>query len=130
MPQPRKPTALLELTGALAHDPGRYAGRQHEPQTDEPVGDPSEWMSERQKAIWVEFVAMAHDGVITRADRHAVEIAVALIDEFRSAPRKFAPAKYAQLRTILASFGMTPADRSRVTAKPKKDVNPFEELLQ
>ena len=40
MSRARKPTALLELTGALRKDPQRYRDRANEPRPDTSIGEP------------------------------------------------------------------------------------------
>lgn len=54
--------------------------------------------------------------MLTQADNVAVELAAMLLAEARELSVEFHPAKLAQLRGLLGSFGMTPADRSKVKA--------------
>jgi hypothetical protein len=112
MPRPRKPTSLHLVTGTF--NSTRHADR-HEPQVTAPLGDaPSDWPPQA-KAIWQEVVNAIPDGVAGRPDRIIVELTARLLIETRS-KGKFTAAVAAQLRCCLASLGLTPADRSRVSA--------------
>ena len=64
---------------------------------------------------WNKITANAPEGVLTRADRFIVELTARLFARWRS---KATPSAWVgtQLRTCLASMGMTPSDRSRVGA--------------
>jgi len=116
MPRPRTPTPLLQLNGAMAINPGRYASRMNEPSTEQAVGDPPDAFSDTKKDIWREVVGMVAGGVLQASDRLILEIICHLVFELRSGSAT--TASIAQLRQSLASLGMTPADRSRVSAMP------------
>jgi hypothetical protein len=72
MGRSRKPTRLLELNGALKHDPQRYRDRADEPRPTAPVGDPPAEFAgrKRETEIWTEFVIAAPKGLLTRCDRY------------------------------------------------------------
>jgi hypothetical protein len=127
MPQPRKPTAIHELSGSYKVHPERRADRQGEPEPDGPIGDAPESFSDDERAMWDELVSIAHAGVPTRADRPAMEMLSRMFARFR-AREEMTAAELARIHSLLASFGMTPADRSRVKAPPKKEANPFAEF--
>lgn len=122
MPRPRTPTALLEASGQLAHDPKRHAHRANEPQPTEPLGKAPNHLCASQKRIWKELAAIAPAGVLTNADRWIVETTVILMTKIRSG--SFTSTDIGQLRTCLASLGLTPADRSRVSVEPTKTQDP------
>jgi hypothetical protein len=68
--------------------------------------------------------------VLQATDRMAVELAARLIAQFRKLPDdEVTSAQVAQIRTALAVLGMTPADRSRVSAKKQTPANPFADML-
>lgn len=113
MPRPRTPTSVLEATGALAHDSKRYASRVTEPKITDALGVPPKHLTTSQKKVWKELAATAPAGVLTSADRWIVETAVILMTKIRSSD--FSAADIGHLRSCLASLGMTPADRSRVS---------------
>lgn len=122
MPRPRTPTPLLEATGALKHDPKRYADRANEPRPTEPLGKAPNHLSPAQKKVWKELAAIAPAGVLTNADRWIVETTVILMTKIRSG--SFTSTDTGQLRQCLASLGLTPADRSRVSVEPTKNTEP------
>ena len=114
MPNPRKPTALLAINGGLAKNPGRYTDRVNEPQSNGPIGDAPAGFNKARKAIWNEVVSTVPDGVLQKSDRLIVELISGWLFDLRAGEATVADK--AQLRMALASLGMTPADRSRVSA--------------
>ena len=116
MPQPRTPTALLAINGGLSKNPGRYADRVNEPQSNGPIGEPPAGFNKARKAIWAEVVSLVPDGVLAKSDRLILELIVGLLYDLRAGDSNIAA--IAQLRMALASLGMTPADRSRVSSAP------------
>ena len=73
-------------------------------------------------AAWHELVAMAPPGVLTNADRWAVEIAAGLMAEYRKG--EMLPAGVGHLRSILGRMGLTPADRAALSIpQPEKTEN-------
>jgi len=122
MPAPRKPAAILEMSGALGKNPSR---RRVEPSVALPFGKPPAHLSRELKAAWREISRAAPCGVLTGADRVAVELAARLLVRIRTADT-FTAADANGLRSLLSSLGMTPADRSRVTAAHAgPPTNPF-----
>jgi hypothetical protein len=71
MGRPRKPTAVLELTGAFRKNPQR---KRTEPPTAGPLGDPPEHFTAEQAAVWHELASICPPGVLMRSDRVVVEI--------------------------------------------------------
>jgi hypothetical protein len=67
-------------------------------------------------------------GVLTLADRHAVEMIASLLDEFRTTGPDMIAAKLARLQSLLGSFGCTPSDRASLSLPGAKEINPFEAL--
>lgn len=129
MARPRTPTNVLELRNAFKKHPERAKERENEPEVSDPIGDPPEHLHDEVKAAWSELVGQAPRGVLTASDRLAVEMAAFLIVKFRACPMDFAAAEFTRLQGLLATFGMTPADRSRVgVTKKQQQKNPFDEL--
>ena len=122
MGRPRKSTQVLESSGAFRTHPER---RRADPETSGEIGDPPEHLTESEQDTWEEIVKLALPGVLTLHDRVALEIATRLLDEFRTDSRSFAAARLARLEALLGRFGMTPADRSRVSARLPTECNPF-----
>lgn len=110
MPAPRKPTSVLEASGAFKHDPQRR--RPHEPDSG-PLGEPPAHLSEAVRVIWLEMAAFP---VFQRSDRTFLEVLATLMHEFRTNPQ-MTSAKSQILLTMLSRCGMSPADRSRVEVR-------------
>jgi hypothetical protein len=112
MPRPRKPTEVLEISGAFADKPARR--RPAAPRSPEPIGDPPAGMDPAAAGCWREIIAEAPPGVLTGADRLVVEIAAVMTAKVR---RGEATAGEAGLMLrALTECGMTPASRSKVSA--------------
>lgn len=127
MPKPRTPSAVLEARGAFDKDPARRRD-DFEAGVFDPT--PPTYFKAHQKAVWNEIVAALPANVLQATDRMAVELAARLIAHFRKLPDdEVTSAQVAQIRTALAVLGMTPADRSRVSAKKEDPVNPFADMV-
>ena len=156
MARPRKPSALLELSGAFDHDPQRR--RKDEPQETRPLGKPPARIPPEVLPYWDEIVEMVPGGVLTYRDRWAVEIAARLMaKQVRGLPsltaspeiiskcqldanqvkrllagEKITSSELSTLRSLLAALGMTPGDRSKLSvatsAKESKPENQFAAL--
>jgi hypothetical protein len=111
MGRPRKPTAVLELTGAFRKNPQR---KRTEPPTTGPLGDPPKHFTPEQTAVWHELAAACPPGVLTRSDRLIVEIAVVLMLRVRNQRAHMRRGELNVLISVLSRMGMSPADRSRV----------------
>lgn len=117
MSRPRKPTAMLQLVGAFEKNPARGRARANEPTPEGGIGEPPATFSPDEKSAWAEIVSTSHAGVFCRADRISVEIAARLLAQYRQTPLTFPDARLLRLNRLLASFGMTPSDRSRVAVR-------------
>ena len=116
MARPRKPTHVLELSGAFQKNPQRRRAREAEPEITLGVGDPPAGLTTLEDAAWREIAQTAHVGILSAGDRIAVEMAARLLAEFRAAPLAFPNARLTRLNHLLSSFGMTPSARSLVAA--------------
>lgn len=128
MPRPRKPTAILSLEGRFRKNPARGRAREDEPVENEPLGGPSSHLRATEREIWVSVQKTLVDGVALESDRHSFELMVRLVSAMQGGT--IDPKEIGHLIRLFALFGMTPADRSRVSA-PKsrgKTVNPFKKL--
>ena len=124
MARPRKPTAVLALSGQIQRRPGRYADRRNEPMVDAPVGEAPATLAPDEAQIWDELAAY---GVwLTAGDRLMLEIAVRLFHQFRAGDT----ANTSKLITALSKLGFSPIDRSRVNAPGGKEpeTDPFAEF--
>lgn len=122
MARNRTPSNILELRGAFEKNPQR---RREEPKVDKELGPPPEHFGEARRAAWAEIVSHAPEGVLTRADRIAVEMLSDLLTRYRASMtpegERFISADRRDLMALLARFGMTAADRSRVAAPKAKE---------
>ena len=115
MGRPRKPTTLHALNGTLDHNPARFADRATEPKDDRPLGPPPDRLKPDERAAWMEIDRLAP--WLAAADRLAVEITACLMAAFRIAGVQYTPPpQLAQLAAMLGKLGLTPSDRSKVSA--------------
>jgi len=126
LPRPRKPTAVLEASGAFINHPNRK--RPHEPKPDGVLGDPPQHLSQSERVLWFEIATEIPSGVATNADRPAFEILVCLFNQFRQS-RRITGAELSQLTGLFGRFGMTPADRSKVKVSNDNAQDPLEAFL-
>ncbi|MGA4634530.1 hypothetical protein ACPA5B_11680 [Pseudomonas solani] len=126
MARPRKPTNVLELTGAFKKNPNRT---REDAQTAGALSAPPDHLNGGALHAWKEIAAFAPLDVLTDSDRLALEIAAQLLFQFRENPVEFPATKLVRLEALLGKFGMTPADRAKVAGggKPPKG-NEFEEF--
>jgi phage terminase small subunit len=124
MARPRKPTAVLELTGAFKKDPQRR--RENEPKPSGPLGEEPLHFDEELKAIWRELVVMVPAGVLTISDRWLVELACRTMQQVRKGTALAAERNL--LLSCLSRMGLTPADRSKIAVPKEKEQ--IDELAQ
>lgn len=112
--RPRLPAAVLELSGALRHNPGR---RRREPKTKGALGGPPEHFltdsgrMNKYPEIWDELAAQVPVGVATFSDRVAFETLVKLTAELRR-PGKPDKGLAALQDRLLTRFAMNPQGRA------------------
>lgn len=152
MARPRKPTQLKIVAGTAQN----CRLNPNEPKPERGVPLPPSHLSPKARLAW-KYVAQVLDdmGVITQADAMALEGACESYADLRNAREALknrgsltyeAPTdsggvlirKYPEVDIVaeadrrfkgwLAVLGMTPADRSRVSAGSKGDGNPFADL--
>jgi len=124
MPAPRKPTQILSLTGRLAHDKKRYRNRKDEPTENGPLGDPAPHLPPTERELWKEIAGLLVPGVALASDRLAFEGLVRMAAKLRD--NTIGVGERTQLFKMFERFGMTPADRSRVSvAGQGGKKNPF-----
>lgn len=125
MPRPRKPTQLHALSGALDKNPARFTDRANEPQDDRPLGDPPMHLTADQRVAWAELERISAPGVLCFGDRIIVELAALHIALLRGLGAALPDAKVRRLESLLGQLGLTPAARSKVTARPVRPNNRF-----
>ena len=113
MARPRKPSKVLELTGAFKKDPQRK--RKAEPMPSGAVGDPPLHLALEVKDVWRELSATCFWA--TDADRQIMEVTATLMHQFRINPAEFKQMNH--LLSGLGKLGLTPSDRAKVTVPEK-----------
>jgi hypothetical protein len=126
MSRPRKPTAMLETTGAFVIHPERQRERAAEPKPTAGLGDPPANYGREQKAIWHEIAATLPYGVAGNSDRTAFGKLVRLEAEDRHG--RLTGAEQGLLVSLFGKFGMTPSDRSKVRISNDSAQDPLEEF--
>jgi len=116
MGRPRKPTAVLELTGAFQKDPQRR--RDHEPKPQGPIGDPPADFDDVLMVLWRELLGMVPAGVLAVADRWLLELTCRTMREVKRGHALAAEKNL--LLSCLSRMGLTPADRSRIAVPKEK----------
>lgn len=119
MPRPRKPTEILEPSGAFTKDPQRK--RSVGAKSDRALGHAPGHLNEAERNCWKEIVANSAANVLTSSDRIVVELIARLLARFRA--DWLTGAEMGVLKSSLAELGWTPASRSKVSA-PKQDDEP------
>jgi hypothetical protein len=127
MPRPRKPTAILELSGSFKKNPQRRAERDGEPTPAGPIGTCPRDLADEVRAAWGEIVRTCPPGVLTKADRIAVRSAARLLAAENAG--SIAVGERAQLHKLLGDLGMTPRGRAYVhVPPPSKTGNEFADV--
>ena len=116
MGRPRKPTAVLELTGAFQKDPQRR--RDHEPKPQGPIGDPPADFDDVLMVLWRELLGMVPAGVLAVADRWLLELTCRTMRQVKQGYALAAEKNL--LLSCLSRMGLTPADRSRIAVPQEK----------
>src|SRR6266536_2460177 len=98
----RKPTAILEASGAFIKDPQRR--RPPEPVPTAPLGGPPVHLDEREQAIWRELAAILPPGVAGNTDRPTFELVSCLLAQFRHFRGTMSGSKQSLLANLLGKF--------------------------
>jgi hypothetical protein len=121
----RKPSKVLQLSGAFAKNPNRTRTN---PTPRGPIGSAPRQVPITFHKAWYLFLKACTEGVLAEHDRLAVEIAASLFVQFRATPAEFPAVKLARMQSLLGDLGMTPAAASRVT--PHRASPPFQTLIE
>lgn len=128
MARNRTPSNVLQMSGANKKHPERAKTRKHEPMPKAGIGPaPKQW-DEQLRKVWDEIVGITPAGVLGDSDRIALELAVHLLVEYRENPKGFTTSRFAPLVSLLSRFGLTPADRTRISVPSGKGGNEFDNL--
>ena len=113
----RKPTAVLEMSGALKKNPARGRARANEPQVDGKLGNAPSHLSDDAKKVWGEIRKRCQ--WVTEADWITVEEVCIMTVRMRQGGMK--ASDFNTLRSLLSELGMTPVSRSKVQAQAKTE---------
>lgn len=119
MPRLRKSANLHAISGAYEHNRKR---RRRDVKATGAIGAWTERSAEPAE-VWDELVAGCADGILTAADRQALEYGVRLLVEMRRDPAAFPASKGSLLVSILGKLGCTPASRLQMDAPEPRDRN-------
>lgn len=125
MAPPRKPSNVLALKGSFKKNPYRGAARANEPKPAGVIGDAPAHLNESEKACWGDIVKLCHAGSLCRSDRLIVEHGSRILSALRASAEYTDTKLMVRLECVLGKLGMSPADRSRISIKPKETANPF-----
>lgn len=125
MARPKTPTNILELKGAFKKNPNRR--RKEEPKQELPLGNPPTRLKKSVQKIWREISKQAAPGVLTFADRQAMELASIAIERVRKNYDIFdedgnhviTMNDIKSAMTMLGQFGLTPATRASLGIQKK-----------
>jgi hypothetical protein len=117
MGRPTQPSAISDMKGYyLKHPERKPVG---EPVVTKPLGGSPKHLTEDEKKLWREFARMVPYGVAKFSDRWAVEKLVRLFAKERKGTIRVAEG--GQLLALLAKFGLTPSDRTKVSVEVPKE---------
>jgi len=119
------------MRGAFDKNPKRGRERAGEPDAVAGIGDPPDHLDDGAKVCWRELLTITTPGLLVASDRWALEIASELMAAKRNTPGGLLhPALMIRLTSLLAAFGMTAADRSKVSVPKQPKENPFAKLVK
>ena len=121
MSRARKPTAILEQTGAFKKNPNRKRAAEPEP-TGKLSYEPPLHLNEEEKAMWFEIVNIVPPGVLTNSDALIVESLAMLWTRYRLDKSEMPPALISRIDIQMGRLGLSPADRAKLRVdKPREN---------
>ncbi len=121
----RTPKELADITGASAHNPGRY--KDVGPQKSAPIGAPPRYLTKLHKEIWVRLAGEIP--WLAREDRQTLENFCRVQARIHGDP-ECPIAAYAEASKLLSRMGATPVDRHKIAADLNDDrEDPLSEFL-
>lgn len=128
----KKPMALRELHGTANRNKQR--NNTNAPKPKRGIGPPPEHLSAAQARAWDYLVSVMFEGVLGESDRPTMEILACLFARFRAVnyddleAKTLSGTELAMLQKIMASYGMSPADREKITVEKQEEKNPFAQI--
>ena len=115
--RPRKPTALLEATGAFVIHPERRKQRKHEPHITGGVVKPH-YLRGKASGIWDEVAPqLVAAGILTTTGARTFATWCCLEAEWERSPQRMNASRIAQKIRIGQAFGMDAASQARLSIK-------------
>ena len=121
-----QPLELARLKGADIRNPQRYT--QYVPKSNLVLGEPPEYMEPEAVRCWYEVAAICIPGTVTGADSLMLELLANTLAEYRADVRGFSAANKTFLKSLFASFGLGPSERSKLGMDKPPEDNPFARL--
>jgi len=118
--RPRKPTKVLELSGAFDKNPKRKKDRVNEPQSIGPLGDPPAYFDFEQIDAWHEIINRSIPGLFGPADYFYVEMCADYLARYRAGTITIQ--ERIHFSKLLGQLGFSPTERSKIQMpeKPKE----------
>jgi len=133
MGAPKKPTALRELHGTANRN--KHRDNQNQPTPERGIGPCPDHFTEQQREIWDYLVSVMFAGVLGVSDRPTFELLSVLFWRFRFGSYEqdavipaLAVGEMTLMNNIMAKYGMTPSDRTKIIVPKAEKKNPFEML--
>ncbi len=133
MGRKKLPKNVHILNGTAKKNPKRMRARGNEPEITKHLGNPPRWLNKEEKAAWREIKKQCIEGVLGFSDRIAVEMASRLLVKcrglavFEGVVIEASASEQKLLQSYLASFGMSPADRTKINLTPIKPKSVFDD---
>ena len=112
------PSAVKDAKGCYLKNPQRRP--KGEPQTEKGIGDPPSFLSKEEKKVWKKIVSETANGVLQSSDRTLFILFVKLATKLYS-NEKMMGTEMAQFTVLGSKFGMSPADRQKISVDQPKE---------
>lgn len=119
------PKNILIMKGSHKKNPARMKARENEPENVNLLGAAPDSLNAKERVVWARISGEAIPGVLGQADRMAVELACKLFVKIQE--NTATGVDYNQMIKLLSQFGMSPADRAKISIPKQKKKNPFDD---
>ena len=133
MGAPKKPMALRQLHGTAHRNKQRNSPSPVK--ITRGIGPAPKHFSEQQSDTWDYLVNVMFAGVLAESDRPTFEVLSVLFHRFRYGAYgddailpALAVGELARMDSIMARYGMTQSDRTKIVVPKSEDKNPFESI--
>lgn len=134
MGAPKKPAALRELHGTANRN--KHRDNQSQPATIGGIGPAPDYFTEKERECWDFLVSCMWPGVMGKSDRPTMELMARLFHRFRygqfdkeAVVPALNGAELSRLDSLLARYGMTPSDRTKIVVPKDEKKNSFLDLM-